>query len=513
MNFLETLKLHLENSPLAAVQWDKEFQVKYWSKQAERIFGWKAEEVMGKHPDEWNFVVEEDRERVAGIIGDLVSGKEPRNVCSNRNYHKTGKLLNCEWYNSVLFNSGEEMQSILSLVLDVTEKVELQQKYDRAQRLENIGLLTGGISHDLNNILAPISLGAELIRNRTDDPKIHDTLKIISRSVERGSTLVRHILSFSKGTTEGNAILSPERILKDVKDMLELGFPKNIRIYRNAERGVWNIEANLTQVHQILINLCINARDSMPKGGELHLSAANITFDDSRDLPGGNRLQPGNYVLFGVKDTGDGIPENIQRKIFDPFFSTKTSKKGTGLGLSNSLELIQNYGGGIEFTSSPKSGTTFFTYLPAVKEQKDPDEPEPEKLPISPGNGETILVVDDEQSIRRILKALLSANGYRPITAADGVIALGKLHEKSKKVQAVITDIDMPNIDGIALVRAIQSMGLKQLPILSFYGSATEKEHKVRQMKKLGVRHFIKKPFDSQSFLSVVDNMLRESSS
>lgn len=500
MNFLETLEKHLEQCPLAVVQWDHEFRVIYWSPRTEEIFGCSADAVLGKRPDQWQFVHEEDVENVSAVMQELMERRAPRNVSRNRNITADGKVIHCEWYNSLLFDDHGEMDSILSLVQDITDRKELEEKYQRSQRMENIGLLAGGIAHDLNNVLAPIGLGAELIQRQTEDPKIHRTLEIITRAVRRGSSLVRHILNFSRGAEEGNDLLDPEQMLKDAEEILSLGIDGDIRIIRKPAPDTWKVGANHTQVHQILVNLCVNARDAMPDGGELRLAAANVMFTTAEPMSAGPSLPPGRYVKFTVQDTGDGIPLEDQDRIFIPFFSSKPQGKGTGLGLPNSLELVHRYGGGLRFESERKKGTTFEVFLPAYDEaDKSEAEAAPEEVYVE-GNGEVILIADDEESIRSILEALLASCGFTPVSAADGVQALGLLHARRDEIKALITDIAMPNIDGINLVRALKSMGLGDLPILSFYGSATEKEHKVRQMEDLGVKHFIRKPFDAPTF-------------
>lgn len=513
MSFDEALKEHLENSPLATVQWNKDFKVSYWSGRAEKLFGWKAEEVLGKSPDNWSFIFEGDKPRVSRVMEDLISNRQARNFCPNRNYTKQGDVVHCDWYNSALFNASGELESILSLVLDVTFQKELEERYQRAQRLENIALLTGGISHDMNNILAPISLGVELIQRQTDNPNILSTLDIISRSVDRGSHLIRHILGFSRGMEGEPELIDPSRLLKDVEEILKLGLPKKIRLDSRAESSLHPLFGNSTQLNQILVNLAVNARDSMVEGGELSLSAYNYPVKEPTTLQSGTLLAAGEYVVFEVKDTGEGIPEAIQAKVFEPFFSTKSSTKGTGLGLSNSQMLAEKAGGGLDFISSRKTGTTFRFYFPASLPEAATGEVAKAAQSLAQGNGETILVVDDEKSIRRILQSLLEINGFQCITAADGVIALGKLHAQGDAIRLVVTDVDMPNIDGVGLVRTMKSMGLDHIPILTFYGSATEKEHKLKAMRELGVRSFLKKPFESRRFLSLVGDFIQEGDS
>ena len=319
-------------------------------------------------------------------------------------------------------NEQGQPQSIFAIDTDITEKKQLETQYLRAQRLENIGALASGIAHDLNNVLAPILMGAPLLQEMVKDAKMRHLLKTMETSAQRGAAIVKQVLTFAHGVEGERVPLQPRHLFAEMEGLAAETFPKSIRVEFDAPADLWRVLGDVTQLHQVLLNLCINARDAMPGGGVLTLKAANVVLsrEAAEKMPG---AQPGSYVCLRITDTGTGIPPEIEAKIFEPFFTTKGVGKGTGLGLSTVRGIVRNHGGFIRVASKIGQGTTFELYLPATKAEqvavkKDSAAPWPHAL------GEGILLVDDEAAVREVARQALMEFGYRVITAGRGVEAL-----------------------------------------------------------------------------------------
>lgn len=338
---------------------------------------------------------------------------------------------------------------------DVTEQRKLEAQFLRAQRLENIGKLASGIAHDLNNILAPILMGIELLRQRLPDPKDAAMLDILQKSSQRGADMVRQILEFARGIASQRGIIQLRHLLHDIEKIMQQTLSKAIQVTANAPRHLWDVVADSTQMHQVLVNLCINARDAMPGGGTLTITARNVMLGETLKR-WGLEIGPGPYIALDVSDTGTGIPAEILDKIFEPFFTTKELGKGTGLGLSTVRDILRAHGGLVDIDSVEGRGTVVTAYVPAEAAQRDIIEQERE--PTVAGNGELILVVDDEAAIRNISRATLEAFGYRVMTASDGVEALALFAQHKREIRVVLSDVNMPILDGPALVQALERM-------------------------------------------------------
>ena len=251
-------------------------------------------------------------------------------------------------------------------VLDLTERKKLEQQFLRAQRMESIGTLAGGIAHDLNNILAPILLSIGILKTTVTDPQAEMILETIEISAKRGADIVRQVLSFARGVEGERVEIQPKHLLKDLESIIHDTFPKNIRLEFSIPDETWTILGDPTQVHQILLNLCVNARDAMPNGGSLTVTVENRVLDEQYAAMN-IQAKPGRYVQISVTDTGTGIPPDLVDKIFEPFFTTKELNKGTGLGLSTVMAIVKSHDGIINVYSEPGKGTTFKVYLPAME--------------------------------------------------------------------------------------------------------------------------------------------------
>ena len=323
----------------------------------------------------------------------------------------------------------------------------------QAQRLESIGLLAGGIAHDLNNILAPVLISSQLLEQRLADEFDRQLAGNIRVSAERGANVVRQVLTFARGLDSQPPETQPRQIIREISNFAQDTFPKFIEVRRNLLRDVWRVPLEPTLLYQVLLNLCVNARDAMPDGGTLTLAAANLV-SEGRFGQAGAPLPAGDYVLISVSDTGTGIPPEILSRIWEPLFTTKAPGRGTGLGLATVARIVREHGGHIAVDSVVGKGTTFHIYLPAVRSKSDTLLMLPP--PPIPGRGELLLFVDDEATIREVARVGLESNGYRVLTAADGVEAILLFGRHREEIAAVVLDLTMPYRDGRSTLRALR---------------------------------------------------------
>jgi PAS domain S-box-containing protein len=388
-------------------------------------------------------------------------------------------------------------------VLDLTERKKLENQFLRAQRMESIGTLAGGIAHDLNNSLAPIMMSIDLLSMKFTDPDSQALLATLSSSAQRGADMVRQVLSFARGVEGRHMEVQARHVIKDVEKIATDTFLKHIQVRTIIGRDPWTIMGDPTQVHQVLLNLCVNARDAMPDGGTLTLSAENILVDEHyAGLV--SEAQSGPYLLLQVEDTGSGMPPGVIEKIFDPFFTTKEIGKGTGLGLSTSLAIVKSHGGFMRVYSEMGKGTKFKVYFPAQTEASSETAKEI-AVEMPRGNGEIILVVDDEASVRHITQQTLQAFGYRVILASDGVEALSIFARQGPEIAVVLTDMMMPAMDGPALIRVLRKLK-PTLPIIGASGLSATRD--VSQSGSLGITHFLCKPYMANELLKILREIL-----
>jgi len=389
--------------------------------------------------------------------------------------------------------------------LDLTERKSMEQQFLRAQRMESIGTLAGGIAHDLNNALAPIMMSLDLLRARFPDAESQELLDIVSSSAQHGAAMVRQVLSFARGIEGRRMEVQIGLLVDEIQKITNETFLKHIAVRSVIPEGLWQVLGDPTQLHQVLLNLCVNARDAMPEGGTITLSASNLVLDEQYtglDID----AQPGPYVLVDVCDTGTGMPASVIEKIFDPFFTTKEPGKGTGLGLSTTIAIIKNHGGFVRVASTVGKGSTFRFYLPALTEPGNAVSLN-EKREIPAGRGQLIMVVDDELFVRRITQQTLEACGYRVILACDGAEAVALFAGHKEHIAAVITDMMMPVMDGPATIQVLRRLR-PDLPIIAASGlSDGTYQIKVEQM---GVNHFLPKPYTAETLLILLHELLPE---
>ena len=379
--------------------------------------------------------------------------------------NREGQELIVEQRRSVIRNRQKKAVAQLVICSDVTERKRQESNQRRAQRIESIGTLAGGIAHDLNNLLTPILMNAKLLkRGRGDNEKLTDNIIL---SAQRGSEMIAKLLSFAGGSQRANEQVEVAAIIGESHEILRHALPKSIELQVNYRTSLDPIAGDPTELSQVIMNLAINARDAMPEGGRLELRAENFTVDKRRATQSG-KLQPGPHVLITVADEGTGIPKDIIEHIFDPFFTTKEQGKGTGLGLATSLGIIRQHGGDITVYSEVGKGSCFSILIPSTvladslsSFAADGEVPE--------GNGQTILLVDDEAAILEAARATLEASGYRVATATNGAEAVAKVQNNHDFVDVILLDMMMPGLDGVQTRDGIRAVN-PVIPIIASSG-------------------------------------------
>ena len=372
--------------------------------------------------------------------------------------------------------------------------------------MESIGTLAGGIAHDLNNILSPILMSVDMLQLNRPDPETARWLSMIRENAERGADLIRQVLTFARGMSGERIPVQLKHIIKEIVSVLRETMPRSIEVKFDIEPELWVISADPTQIHQVLMNICINARDAMPAGGSITIKASNVIVDENYARMNID-AEPGRYVLLTISDTGTGMGPEVISRIFDPFFTTKEIGKGTGLGLSTTLTIIKSHGGFLNVYSEVKRGSRFSIYLPSNNDAQHHVESLPEiKLPA--GNGELILIVDDEENIRLVAEATLQKYGYRTMLAVDGTDALAIFAKHGDDISLVLTDMAMPYMDGTALIRALRKID-QNVRVIAMSGLASVDQ--TAELKEMNITHFLIKPYTAESLLNSVADVLARS--
>ena len=475
---------------------DLDHKIIFWNKGAERLYGWQAADVLGKNSNKLlykskSFLLEAalkvifDKGEWQGELQQIT--QEGKNL-----------IVESRW--TLVYDEAKQPKSILSVSTDITEKKQLEAQFLRAQRMESIGTLASGIAHDLNNVLTPILMTAQLLETQLHDDYSKRLLPILISNARRGASLVKQVLSFARGLEGKFTIIQIKHIVTEIKQILRETFPKSITISTDIPVNLGTLCGDATQLHQILMNLCVNARDAMPQCGTLTISAKTIFIDENYARLN-LEAQVGYYIFLMVTDTGMGIPSEILDRIFEPFFTTKEIGKGTGLGLSTVIGIIKGHGGFVKVYSELGVGTQFQVYFPAVDT--------PETLPIAEsslpkGEGELILVVDDEMAIREITKASLEAYNYKAITASNGIEAVAIYAEHRDQISVVLTDMMMPSMDGPTTIRTLQKIN-PDVKIIAVSGLSSS--DKLAQAAGTGVKTFLSKPYTTQELLETIERV------
>ena len=439
----------------------------------------------------------EDRERAK---------RASRQVLIEGTYDETYRILrpdgSVRWIRDRGFpirNDNGNLYRVVGTAEDVTDRKTLEEQFLRSQRMESIGMLAAGIAHDLNNVLSPVLMAAPMLREHLHEQQDLDMLATVEKSAKRGAALVKQILSFAHGVGGQPVPVQVKHLLADIVAIVEETFPKTLQLEASVAKDLWIVTGNPTQIHQVLLNLCVNARDAMPQGGKLTIRAENCTLDDQHRVEGG---RPGNWLLLRVEDTGTGIEPSVLAHIWEPFFSTKTADKGTGLGLSTVRGIVATHQGFITLTTQPGAGTQFGIYLPASGGTTGLETP---ATRTPRGDGEFIMIVDDEANIREMVKTIVARNGYRVLAATDGIEAIAMLAPRSGEIDLVITDMAMPRLGGKALIDVVRRMSPK-VKVLAISGGPLDGS--VTQGPGHHADAFLQKPFTAEALLGHVHTLL-----
>jgi two-component system, cell cycle sensor histidine kinase and response regulator CckA len=396
---------------------------------------------------------------------------------------------------------------MIGIHMDITENKQLEAQFLRAQRLESLGTLASGIAHDLNNVLTPILAVAQLLSLKLTNIDGHTKtmLEILESSARRGADLIKQILSFAQGIEGKHVIIQPHHLLVDIQKILQQTLPKSIEIDIDMPADLWTVLGDMTQLHQVLMNLCVNARDAMPNGGKISITAINRSIDAAAARFHLD-AHAANYVEIVVSDTGAGIQPQLLHRIFDPFFTTKEIGKGTGLGLSAVLGIIKSHDGFLDVQSQVHQGTQFHVYLPASNNVNQPVLNQPE---LPHGHQQLILVVDDEIAISKLIQTILEAYNYRVLTANGGAEAIAIYNDQRDSIDGVVIDLMMPIMDGLTTANALYRF-TPSLPVLAMSGLNSVES--INHAKRLGCHHFLSKPFTTNELLQKLQDCLSSKS-
>ena len=489
----------LDQSHDAILVCDLDFKITYWNRSAERIYGYTEPEVLGRNIAEilWG----SDQTQINTVREALETRAEWKDIAERLTRDGKKLIVDSRW--RLVKGSDGQDDRIFITKTDITDQRMTEEHLFRAQRMESIGTLAGGIAHDMNNILSPILMATDMLNGTASDDESTRWLGMIRENADRGAELVKQVLTFARGMAGERITVQLKHIVKDLVAVLKETFPKSITVKFNVESDLWTISADPTQIHQILMNLCINARDAMPLGGTLTVAARNVQLDENyarMHIDAG----PGPYVLLTVVDTGTGMPKEIQDRIFDPFFTTKSVGEGTGLGLSTAMTLVKSHGGFINVYSEEKKGTQFSIYFPSAEaDEKIFATGQDSRVTI--GNGEMILVVDDEENIRLITQATLEKYGYKVITATDGTDGLAQYAQNREQIALIVSDMAMPYMDGPAMIRALKRIG-PDARVIAMSGLLSPEQ--TDDLETLGVNGYLSKPFTADKLLTTIADAL-----
>ena len=497
----------LDKARDAILAHDMEGRIAYWNKSAERLTGWSKDEILGKWAHQCLYDPDEE-DKLRQCHETMMEEGEWTGELRVRTKDDEERIVESRW--SLVRNSAGDPKHVLVINTDITERKRLESQFLRSQRMESIGRLVGGIAHDLGNLLVPITLGVKVLKRRVDDDdeKVAQTLSMIRKSAERGSDMVEQVLAFARGVEGERVALQPATVVDEVEEMTEETFPEDIEVRTHTEEDLLPIVGDATQIQQVLMNLCVNARDAMPTGGTLSIEARTVTFSES-DARRNIDAEPGPYVCIEVQDTGTGMPDDVVDKVFEPFFSTKEEGDGTGLGLSTAYSIIQSHDGFLDVESEEGVGTTFWMYLPVAEEEAEPQSgengtEETRRLP-SGGEGERVLVVDDEEFVLESARQTLESAGYEVRTALDAAATLRLVEEEGEAVDIVVTDLRMPGMSGLELIRTLRDRH-PTLPIVAASGVA---DGRTEEALDAGAQTFLAKPFSEEKLRGALREALR----
>ncbi|RCJ39243.1 hybrid sensor histidine kinase/response regulator [Nostoc minutum NIES-26] len=476
---------------------DLDNQIRFWNKGAECLYGWMAEEALGKNANQLLYPKDTlvKLKNIQETVAEFGSWQGELNQVTKQGQEM---IVASRW--TLVYDDRAKPKSILIVNSDITEKKQLEAQFLRVQRMESLGTLASGIAHDLNNALTPMMMSVQLLEKKITDNQSQKWLSIMETNIKRAAELVKQVLWFSRKVQDHFTTLRVKDLILEIEKIIKQTFSKNIEIYVNIpKQNLWNISGDATQLHQVLMNLCINARDAMPDGGILQISARNF-WVDSQYTRMNIDSKVGSYVMISVSDTGTGISKEIVDRIFEPFFTTKEVGKGTGLGLSTVMGIIKSHEGFVNVVTELGKGTEFQICLPITQvmavENIEDTLRDYEELPV--GHGELILVVDDEYAIREITKTSLEKNAYKVLVASDGIEAIALYTKNQQEISVVLIDMMMPSMDGLTTIQVLKKIN-REVKIIGVSGLSSNND----MIKVVGnhIKSFMLKPYTSNDLL------------
>ena len=502
----EQQQLRLQHSALEAAAnavliTDNRGNVEWVNAAFTKVTGYSRDEIVGSTPRLLRSG-KHDPQFYERMWKSILSGRVWQGSMTNR--RKDGSEYFEEMTITPVHTENGEISHFIAIKQDITDRLKLEQQFLRSQRMESIGLLAGGIAHDLNNVLAPVFIALPLLREDLAAAERAHLVEMLDQSVRRGASIIKQVLTFARGVDVQRTPVQLRHLIKEMVKVAEETFPRDIQISSALPADLWPFVGDPTQIHQVFLNLALNARDAMPEGGRLAFSAQNVELKEpfqfhSFEIPAGR------YVVGRVSDTGTGIPPESLERIFEPFFTTKPQGKGTGLGLSTVLGIVKSHGGLVQVESTPGLGSSFVIFLPAAEPSGAEGRLNDATAPSWRGTGETILIVDDEAVVAQVSTSVLTTNGYEVITANNGAEGLKQLHAHRTRIRAVVTDIMMPQMDGVTFTRELKGI-TPSVPVIVTTGlmSKSGAQDHINELRDLGVTYFLEKPYRAEQILELL---------
>ncbi|MFP4070273.1 MAG: response regulator [Opitutales bacterium] len=492
----------LAAAPDAVVVHDLEDIVRFWNQAAERLYGWSAEEIHGRpvtrifylNANARKEAMEQLREQGewSGDLRQIDREGDERLIFSRQRLQR---------------DPAGEPVAVVAFNTDVTLQRKAEDAEARAHQVRSSSLLAGGIAHELNNALAPIMLSSAMLKRSLEDEKSRKMLSMIEKCANRGAELIGDLLAFERGRGGGNELIRATQIERAIKRLKGELVPDNVVVRTEIVDILWEFRGNLEELTQVFAHIIRNACEAMPGGGMLTIQANNRLFDENFEALA-PEAKAGAYVSFVFKDTGHGIEKGLLPHVAEPFFTTKEPKRGRGFGLANAQAVVKGHKGFMVMDSDRGEGTTLSIFLPAdiTPDQIKGSAP---PFPLSEeGKGRLILVADDEFFVRETIKKTLEERGYDVLTAEDGTEALAIYAARIKDIDLVVTNVEMPFMDGAALCRALKKLKPDARILVS---SGYKHPEKMKEIQAAGVEHFLPKPYTAENLANLVQRVLHES--
>ncbi len=492
-----------DEAPVGYHELDTEGSITRINRTGLEMLGYSAEEMLGRHP--WDFMVEKDQARSA--FHAKISGAIPAGQGFEQTYlKKDGSKLPVLIRDRLLTDGDGKIVGMRSVMQDITRRKQLEEQLRQSQKMEAIGQLAGGVAHDFNNILTGISGYVSLLLDEFEPGShVHEDLSKIGKLADRAAVLTQQLLAFSRRQALQPIVLDMNELIEEVTQMLTSVMGEDVEVQTRFAPDLGNVHADPAQITQVLMNLALNARDAMPEGGVLTIETDNVVLDDEY-ASAHTGVTPGPYVMTAITDTGCGMDPQTQERIFDPFFTTKPTGRGSGLGLPTAYGIVKQHGGNIWVYSEPGEGTTFKFYLPRTEGKARPFKTE-DRAEGAAGGEESVLVVEDEQSVRELATRVLREKGYAVVAAATPKEAENLFHQHGGEFALLLTDVILPGRSGAELYDRLRSSSpvLKVLYMSSYTDSVIVQRGKIAEGTP-----FMRKPFSAEELAQKVRDLLDE---